>query len=381
MQIVKCVWQHHHKKSEMQPVFDYFRSITNEAIRVGIVKNLSSKFKLQSEIYYQLRSEFHSTYVLGALGCATARLKQYKKAKKRKAETKTPFISKNHLILDNQSYKIVGSHVRIPIKPNQYCFMRLNCHVLEQISDVKLGSLTITDDKIIIAYSKNITEKKPLDFVGIDVNLDNVTTCNTQNKFTVYNLKKVNQVKQTYRQVKSKFKRNDVRIKKRIFSKYGKKEKNKVSQLLHLVSKNIVSHNAGIILEDLKGIRKLYRKGNGQGRDFRYKMNSWSFYKLQKQIEYKARWLGLSVLYINAIGTSSKCATCGLKTIPEEYRMLSCSHCNVVIDRDINAAKNILARGIRYMPIGDANEAMMTNGEDPSTFRVDASQLSCKPIR
>ncbi len=69
-------------------------------------------------------------------------------------------------------------------------------------------------------------------------------------------------------------------------------------------------------MEDLKGIRKLYRRGNGQGRKYRRKMNSWSFYELQRQIEYKARWLGLPVEYVKAGGTSSKCAVCGSKLVP-----------------------------------------------------------------
>jgi len=91
---------------------------------------------------------------------------------------------------------------------------------------------------------------------------------------------------------------------------------------------------------------------------FRGKMNSWPFYELQRQIEYKARWLGLPVKYVNAAGTSSKCAICGSKTIPEEHRTLFCSCCNVVVDRDVNAAKNILARGIRVMPDAIRCEAM-----------------------
>lgn len=73
----------------------------------------------------------------------------------------------------------------------------------------------------------------------------------------------------------------------------------------------------GIILEDLKGIRKLYRKGNGQGSEHRAKMNSWSFYELQRQIEYKARWLGLPVKYVKANGTSSKWRHMGQKWYPK----------------------------------------------------------------
>ena len=34
-----------------------------------------------------------------------------------------------------------------------------------------------------------------------------------------------------------------------------------------------------IALEDLTGIRKLYRKGNGQGVDNRFRLNSWPHLK------------------------------------------------------------------------------------------------------
>ena len=33
-------------------------------------------------------------------------------------------------------------------------------------------------------------------------------------------------------------------------------------------------------MEDLKGIRRMYQKGNGQGTHYRSRLNSWSFYEL-----------------------------------------------------------------------------------------------------
>jgi len=373
--VTKCVWQHHNKKTELQPVFDYFRSITNEAIRTGIEKNLTSQFGLHYELYYRFRSEFFSQYIYGALGCAASKLKFYRKMKRKNPQVKIPHISKNHLTLERGAYKISDGQIRIPIKPRQYCRIKLNHYVLEQIRDTKIGSITITEDKLIISHSKQITEQKPVSFVAIDRNLDNATTYDTQDKFTIYNLQKANQIKQAYRQLKSKFKRNDVRIRERIFAKYGKKERNRVHHILHCASKQITDQNMGIILEDIKGIRKLYRRGNGQGNKFRAKMNSWSFYELQRQIEYKARWLGLPVKYVKASGTSSKCAVCGSKMVPEEHRMLFCPRCNVAVDRDINAAKNILARGTRVVPVGIASEAMVE--ESKSILKVDAVQLPC----
>jgi len=83
-----------------------------------------------------------------------------------------------------------------------------------------------SDNKIIISYSKQILRQKPSDFVAVDTNLDNIITINTQNKFAIYDLHKTNQIKRIYRQVKSKFRRNDIRIRKKIFVKYGKKERN-----------------------------------------------------------------------------------------------------------------------------------------------------------
>lgn len=156
MPVTKCVWQHHDRKVELQPVFEYFRSIANVAIRAGVEKNLTSKFKLHYELYYKLRSEFHSKYVYGALECATSKLKLFRKAKRENPQTKIPYISKNHLILDNQSCKILDDTISIPVKPHQHCRIPLNPYVLEQLKDTKLGSITITEDKLIISYSKSM---------------------------------------------------------------------------------------------------------------------------------------------------------------------------------------------------------------------------------
>jgi transposase len=127
-----------------------------------------------------------------------------------------------------------------------------------------------------------------------------------------------------------------------------------------------------------QGIRKLYKKGNGQGRKFRGRMNSWSFYELQRQLEYKARWLGLPVKYVRASGTSSKCAACGSKMVPEEHRTLFRPCCNVAVDRDVNAAKNILARGTWVVPDAVQGEAMK---QSKDAERIVLSQVSSQQTK
>jgi putative transposase len=39
-------------------------------------------------------------------------------------------------------------------------------------------------------------------------------------------------------------------------------------------------------------------------------MNSWCFREIQRQIEYKAAWEGIRVVYVRAANTSRTCSKC-----------------------------------------------------------------------
>jgi len=380
--VTKCVWQFHDKKENLRELFDYFRYCTNESIRIGDEKNLTSRNTIHHELYKTLRSNFCAKYVQGSLSVAKARLKLYRTTKKKNSNAKRPYVKRDMITLDNQGFKIIDGYLRFPIKPKQYLFIKMASYVLEQLENTKLGSITVTPEKLIISYSKEILVQEPEHYQGIDRNLDNATSYDSTGKFMIYNLSKTNDINSKYRKIKSHFKRNDHRIMKKIYSKYGKKEKNRVHQLIHNVSKKIVSQNQGIVLEDIKGIRKLYRKGNGQGKKYRGKMNTWSFYELQRQIEYKAKWMGLPVQYVKAHGTSSKCSECDTKLVVEENRMMKCIKCNITIDRDENAAKNILVRGVRFTPNGLQCEAMnqFKDVESIAISQEKRDRLVCVPV-
>src|SRR5207302_2175554 len=111
-----------------------------------------------------------------------------------------------------------------------------------------------------------------------------------------------------------------------------------------------VQRRTAIVLENIEGIRSLYRKGNCQGRKYRGRMNGWSFGEAQRQIEYKARWAGLPVIRLSrreTRGSSVTCPRCGerLQSDKRLKRKLWCSSCRVVMDRDMVAAVNLARRG------------------------------------
>src|SRR5881409_4310437 len=150
------------------------------------------------------------------------------------------------------------------------------------------------------------------------------------------------------------FKRDDVRVRRAIASKYGMRRTARTGHLLHAATKTIVAlavqRRQVIVLENIQSIRALYCKGNGQGRKYRGRMNGWSFSEAQRQIEYKARWIGLPVIRLSrreTRGSSMTCPRCGerLQSDKRLERMLWCGKCRVVMDRDMVAAVNLARRG------------------------------------
>lgn len=78
-----------------------------------------------------------------------------------------------------------------------------------------------------------------------------------------------------------------------------------------------------------------------------------SWYELTRQLEYKAKWGGRKYIKIDTFYARSQlCSGCGYQNT--EIKDLSirewlCPVCGAKHDRDINAAKNILAEGLRQI--------------------------------
>jgi len=107
-------------------------------------------------------------------------------------------------------------------------------------------------------------------------------------------------------------------------------------------------------------------------------MNSWSYGLLQRQIEYKARWEGVKVVYVPARDTSKRCSICGYKTLESTQRRLCCPRRGIILNRDENAARNIAAGGLRFGPNGPPGEAMVEEREPENAtliLKVDGGKL------
>ena len=132
----------------------------------------------------------------------------------------------------------------------------------------------------------------------------------------------------------------------------------RTGNILHSATKRIVSdalaRREAIVLEDIRGIRRLYQHGNGQSRRYRARMNSWSFGEAQRQIDYKAQWAGLPIIRLSrreTRGSSIVCPRCGERLQSDNHlkRSLWCEKCRCLMDRDKVAAVNLSKRGRSWL--------------------------------
>ena len=368
--------------SDLHDMMEDFRQMVNQCIRIGLENNCSTLKRLSLLSYHKLDSKFVTSYKLNAISQACGRLAQMKRDIKKGKKPRSPYIIKPY-ITNCYGFKTNGVLFSIPYKPHQPINVLLNDYSQKVLSDTTLTIRSFTlnsENSLSISVCKKITPIQCTNVLGIDRNLGNITVGNHK-EITIYNTSKLLSIKENTVRVMSTFKRNDHRILQQVSSKLGRRRTNRVNTLLHNISKKIVQNavetKSMIILEDLKGIRKLYRKGNGQGNRYRRKLNSWSFYELQRQIEYKAKWEGIPVEKIDAKHTSQVCPRCEgkLQGDRKHKRDLWCSDCKRWQDRDVIASMNIAYKGwLRHIhPKGDTVETMRGN-VNPLILRVDVSK-------
>ena len=120
---------------------------------------------------------------------------------------------------------------------------------------------------------------------------------------------------------------------------------------LHKLTTRLIRENQTVCVETLavKHLVKNHRLAQA--------ISDASWGELVRQVEYKAAWYGRTLVKIDKWYPSTKrCCDCGhvLDSLPLAMRQWTCPACGVCHDRDINAAKNILAAGLAVNACGEA---------------------------
>jgi len=374
---------------QIDNMMEKFRQMVNDCIRAGLQHDISSMKLLCKLTYKQLASyDIITYYKLCAISHAAGILANRKKSFKRGLYPRKPYAIRP-LLISCYGFKIVDGFLKIPFGNKRYFDIPLNGYVKKILSDrsLKVRSFTLTPDAVSICYSKEVDDIECSKVEGVDRNLRNLSVGNVDH-VVQYDLSNAVDIAENTHSIMKSFSRNDVRVRRKLYEKYGKRRKNRINQLLHNVSKSVVrsakENKIAIAFEDIRHIRKLYRRGNYQSRSYRTTLNGWSFAEVKRQIEYKAAWEGVPTIQLSKAetkGTSQLCSRCGKKItqVDRKTRQLWCDQCKKWMDRDVVAAMNLSVKGLARLASskGLAEEAMKGNLErDPIILRVDASKLA-----
>lgn len=255
-----------------------------------------------------------------------------------------------NLIVPNAKCKLTGkvydtieyNNGRVYLKPLKL-FFNWNCgKEFEEIKQVEIDSKKFM---ICVAFKQKEIKEEFKDVLGVDLNCGvgrHIAVCGNLQTGEVLSLGKSGP------NIRKKYfkKRQKQRVK-------GNKEHRIMKDLDHKISRKIVNYalqnKLKIIVEDLKGIRQGKRKGNGLKGINRF-INSWSFYRLQTFIEYKAKENNIPFLKVPPNYTSQECSRCGIIGERDSKSFICgnkrCQSYKKERNSDINASFNICKRGI-----------------------------------
>jgi len=233
---------------------------------------------------------------------------------------------------------------------------RIRCPILfrdadrERLLSSKYGEadLVFRDNEFYLLVSVSIPYEKPaepVDFLGVDLGVVNITT---DSDGTVFAGDHLNVVRERYANTRSKLQSVGTKSAKRLLKKRRRKEMRFARDTNHRVSKKIVTRakdtGRGIALEDLTGIRERTTVRKAQRRV----RSSWSFAQLRGFVTYKACLAGVALMVVDPRNTSRTCPACGFvsKANRKSQAVFECVWCGHAGHADTIAAQNISRRGL-----------------------------------
>jgi putative transposase len=140
------------------------------------------------------------------------------------------------------------------------------------------------------------------------------------------------------------------------------------NDFLHKLTTQLVRENQTIAVEDL-AVKNMVKNHK-----LALAISDASWGELVRQLEYKCHWYGRNFVKIDRWFPSSKrCGNCGhiVDMLPLHLREWDCPKCDSHHDRDVNAAKNILAAGLAVSVCGanirpdrDTSKGQLRNPSD-----------------
>ena len=231
----------------------------------------------------------------------------------------------------------------------------------------KVKTLTIRRDAVGNWYACFSCEVEPVSLppsekgVGVDVGLESFATFSSGEKIENprFFRKDEKELAKAQRKLSKVEKGTPERAKRcKAVCHIHQRISNRRKDFAHKLSRRLVNEFGIIALE------KLNTKGMLQNHYLAKSISDAAWDQLAQYIQYKAEWAGRECALVDPRHTSKVCSRCGaLVEKPLAVRVHDCPVCGLKIDRDENAAINILALGLQRLAVSPRSPTALTIGE------------------
>ena len=280
-----------------------------------------------------------------------------------------PEITRKTVYVKTTLFSVKNGKIKITIVPRKrYLEIDLTRFDYLPKDHDAIDGLLLTEDCLIITFKRKVELVEPKDYAAFDVNLKNITGF-INGKIVKYDLRELYHIHRVYEEKRRKIQKlskSKPKTAKRLMEKYSKRERNRVKDFMHklttTIARKLASLKCGAILEDLRNIKDRILNGS---RDLNRKLSKWNARTFQFMLEYKLRWFGLPVKYVNPRNSSKTCPLCSGRMATYAGRSMRCKKCGLILDRDVVAVLNLRMWGLGVAPKGGEPE------------RGDAPQSGC----
>jgi putative transposase len=331
-----------------------FRLMVNRGIRYALENDLTAQGSLV-KFGQSLAREYrvNGAHARTAMDVALSLDKGHRRRLRKGKNSKVPYVFKPFLRADDVTFHVTPEtgHVRLSLRNGEWIGfdVKLYQYHIEFMKKGKIKQLVLNGSKAVLVIENEMPERyEATSLLALDTNersLDGVSLTSEGSVPVSVPYPDVSVVQHRHfvrrRKLDSK-KSNDRRVWRRLAPEEGRRERNRVSQRLHLISKGLVEfavrEQAAIALEDLH-----LPQGGGMNRKMRRRLSNWPQREIHRQIEYKAEERGVPIIKVDPRYTSKTCPRCGeiKKRRSRVGQVFECMKCGWRLDRQINAGVNI----------------------------------------